>query len=197
MYKETVTTLQQTVNEAGTAADALQALVLKLEMIQSMDPDIAMDASSGTEPEQHQQPAAAAAAAHIRDVLRRAVETCDAFGRSSGEAELAWMRVAAACSDRDDISILTHPSYRYNYAYHLLHHHPQNELQPRWQRRRNQKGSSPTEHTLRLAQQLNLSSARALQALQQLHGLLDAEQRRLQQREQQRSEYVSRLLENL
>jgi hypothetical protein len=179
LYKETAIALQAVLQEATSVVSQLDALSNHLKSVESMDPDLAPDillSSTGT-------PRTNISSSMMLDIaVQRALDTSEITGRLSVETELAWLKVDKLLQ-QDDAggakgvkTLLSHPSFRYNYAVAHLN-------------LRERKNDSVTEKLQSYAQ-------RVLQGLQKMQEEVTVEQQRLEQREYSRYIFLNSLMDS-
>jgi hypothetical protein len=178
-YKETAIALQAVLQEAASVASRLEALSTHLKNVESMDPDLAPDmllSSTNTN-----------SSRKLDIAVQRALDTSEMTGRLSLETELAWLKVDgllqqddATGAEKGAKTLLSHPSFRYNYA--AAHLNLNLNLRER-------KNKSVTGKLQSYAQ-------RILQGVQKMQEEVTVEQQRLEQREYSRYIFLNSLMDS-
>jgi hypothetical protein len=184
-YKETAIALQAVLQEASLVASRLEALSNHLKSVESMDPDLApgmLLSSTSTN-------TSTSSSRRLDIAVQRALDTSEMTGRLSLATELAWLKVdrllqqdEATGGERGAKKLLSHPSFRYNYAAAHLNMNMNMNLRER-------KNDSVTGKLQSYAQRIQ-------QGVQKMQEEVTVDQQRLEQREYRRYIFLNSLMDS-
>jgi hypothetical protein len=177
-YKATVQKFETTLLEATQSIERLEALSKVVRSIELLDPDIAtalLDSPDIDDSGDHHTRTYIT----LEEAVQQALDTSEATGRLSLETELAWYKVGRLNQQmptQQQHALLSHPSFRYNYAQHML------------------SSSKTRSSTLSSSSSLQKHTFNARRNLDKLQETVESLQHHLAEQEQAKKEFLARLL---